>query len=75
MRSRLLTSGALLLGLLLGLAQAAQGADPGVADQTLAADTGFGGDRHWKLTLGDYQYGAYSGQDVNLRRQSSDTHA
>ena len=71
MKSRLLTLSALLIV----LAQTARAADLAVADQTLSVDSGFGGGRHWKLTLGDYQYGAYSGEDVNLRWQSSDTHA
>ena len=60
-RAKLLTLSALLVGL--GETAAA---DPGVADQTLAPDTGFGGGRQWKLTLGDYQYSGYSGQDLNL---------
>jgi len=51
-RSKLLTVGALLAG----LGQTALAADPGVADQTLAPDTGLGGGRPWKLTLADYQY-------------------
>jgi hypothetical protein len=29
----------------------------------------------WKLTLGDYRYGGYSGGDVNLRWQNRSTHA
>jgi len=70
-RAKLLTLSALLVG----LGETALAADPGVADQTLAPDTGFGGGRQWKLTLGDYQYSGYSGQDLNLRWQHNDTHA
>jgi hypothetical protein len=70
-RSKLLTLSALLVG----LAETALAADPGVAEQALAPDTGFGGGRPWKLTFGDYQYSGYSGQDFNLRWQRSDTHA
>lgn len=70
-RSKLLAVGALLAG----LGQTALAADPGVADQTLAPDTGLGGGRPWKLTLADYQYSDYSGRDFNLRWQRSETHA
>ena len=57
----------LLTILLASLAGAAWAADSG--------DTASAGEPHWKLTLGDYQYGTYSGGDVNLRWQHSDTHA
>lgn len=70
-RAKLLAVSALLVG----LGETALAADPGVADQTLAPDTGLRGGRQWKLTLGDYQYSGYSGQDLNLRWQRNDTHA
>lgn len=64
-----------LSALLVGVPEAALAADPGVADQTLAPESGLGAGRPWKLTLGDYQYSGYSGQDLNLRWQRGDTHA
>jgi hypothetical protein len=47
-----------------------------LAAATLASnDPAPAADRHWKLTLGTYRYSTYSGQDLNLRWQLSDTHA
>jgi hypothetical protein len=45
------------------------------ADHAPAATAGDAAEYHWKLTLGDYRYAAYSGQDVNLRWRQDDTDA
>jgi len=59
---RVIRSKLLALGVLLAdLGATAPAADPGVADQTLAPDTGFGSGRPWKVTLGDYQYSGPAG--------------
>ena len=57
--------------LLAAVGEACWAADPGVSADAAPA----GSERHWKLTFGDYQYSTYSGGDVNLRWQHSDTHA
>ena len=56
-----------LIALLACLGNAAFAAETHPADSSA--------ERHWKLTLGDYVYGSYSGGDINLRWQLDDTHA
>ena len=56
-----------LIALLACLGNAAFAAETRPADSSA--------ERHWKLTLGDYVYGSYSGGDINLRWQLDDTHA
>jgi hypothetical protein len=72
---RVIRSKLLLSVLLIGLGETSLAADPGAPDQPLAPDAGRGGGQPWKLTLGDYEYSGYSGQDLNLRWQHGDTHA